>query len=144
MITTVAGSGGRGFGGNGGPATEAYFLNPYDVTVDPEGRLLVADTLNGQVRRVEQDGTINALAGVGGDGSDRGDGGPAISASLTTAHSVGCQPDGKVYIGDMTGRHTGRGPRDGHHSKHLRAPARPVIRATEVQPPRRALAAHHR
>ena len=35
VITTVAGSGGRGFGGNGGPATEAYFLNPYDVTVDP-------------------------------------------------------------------------------------------------------------
>ena len=31
-------------------------------------------------------------------------GGPAISASLTTAHSVGCQPDGRIYIGDMTGR----------------------------------------
>ena len=104
VITTVAGSGGRGFGGNGGPATEAYFLNPYDVTVDPEGRLLIADTLNAQVRRVEQDGTINALAGVGGDGSDRGDGGPAISASLTTAHSVGCQPDGRIYVGDMAGR----------------------------------------
>ena len=104
VITTVAGSGGRGFGGNGGPATEAYFLNPYDVTVDPQGRIVIADTLNAQVRRVEHDGTIQAVAGVGGGGGERGDGGPALSASFTTAHSVAFGPDGKVYVGDMAGR----------------------------------------
>ena len=104
VIRTVAGSGGRGFGGNAGPATEAYFLNPYDVTVDPQGRVVIADTLNAQVRRVEHDGTIQAVAGVGGGGGDRGDGGPALAASFTTAHSVAFGPDGKVYIGDMAGR----------------------------------------
>ena len=113
VITTVAGSGGRGYGGNGGPATEAYFLNPYDVAVDQDGRLLIADTLNGQVRRVEQDGVIHALAGVGVGGSDRGDGGPALAASFTTAHSVACGPDGRIYIGDMSGRLRVVDPRTG-------------------------------
>ena len=102
-ITTVAGSGGRGYGGDGGPATAAYFLNPYDVAVDSDGRVLVADTLNGRVRRVEGDGTIMTIAGVGG-GADGGDGGPASSAGLMTAHSVACGPDGNVYIGDVAGR----------------------------------------
>ena len=104
VITTVAGSGGRGFGGNGGPATDAYFLNPYDVTVDLDGRVVIADTLNAQVRRVDHCGTIQALAGVGRDGADRGDGAPALSASFTTAHSVACGPDGRVYVGDIVGR----------------------------------------
>ena len=41
IIQTVAGSGGRAYGGDNGPATEAYFLNPYDVSVDRGGRVVI-------------------------------------------------------------------------------------------------------
>tara|TARA_Y100000588_G_scaffold65907_1_gene65956 strand:- start:5752 stop:7956 length:2205 start_codon:yes stop_codon:yes gene_type:complete len=104
LIETVAGSGGRGFGGNGGLATEAYFLNPYDVAIDVQGRLVIADTLNAQIRRVEHDGTIASIAGTGTERADRGDGGPAVSASFVTTHAVACGPDGEIYIGDSIGR----------------------------------------
>ena len=103
VITTVAGNGGRGFGGDDGPATEAFFLNVYDVAVDSSGRLVVADTLNGRVRRVEDDGTINTIAG-NGEGWDGGDGGPATAAGFMTAHSVAEGPDGNLYISDSAGR----------------------------------------
>lgn len=103
-IETVAGSGGRGYGGNGGPATEAYFLNPYDVDIDIEGRLVIADTLNAQIRIVEHNGTIASVAGTGTERADRGDGGLAISASFVTTHAVACGPDGRIYVGDSAGR----------------------------------------
>ncbi|MCZ6677802.1 MAG: hypothetical protein O7E52_11185 [Candidatus Poribacteria bacterium] len=103
IIRTVAGSGGRAYGGDNGPATEAYFLNPYDVSVDGCGRIIIADTLNGRVRRVDGDGVIHTVAGTG-DGSDRGDGGPASGAGLTVVWSVAHGPDGSIYLGDAAGR----------------------------------------
>jgi streptogramin lyase len=48
-ITTIAGSG-RGFSGDGGPASAARFYNPRGLTVDPAGRLIIADTFNSVVR----------------------------------------------------------------------------------------------
>ena len=103
IITTVAGNGGRGYGGDNGPATGAFFLNIYDVALDAEGRLVAADTLNGRVRRVETDGTINTIAG-NGVAWDGGDGGPATAAGLVTAHAVATGPDGNLYVGDSAGR----------------------------------------
>ena len=88
IIRTVAGSGGRAYGGDNGPATEAYFLNPYDVSVDRSGRVVIADTLNGRVRRVDKNGIIHTVAGTG-ESADRGDGGPAAGAGLTV-RLVGC------------------------------------------------------
>ena len=102
-IQTVAGTCGRGFGGDGGPAIGAYLVHPYDMVIDAAGRLVVADSLNGRVRRVEEDGTIHTIAGTG-EGADRGDGGPARNASLVAPHSVCCGPDGCLYIGDAAGR----------------------------------------
>ncbi|NKB70678.1 MAG: hypothetical protein GKR89_26710 [Candidatus Latescibacteria bacterium] len=103
VIGTVAGTCGRGYGGDGGPATGAYLVHPYDMTVDGAGRLVVADSLNGRIRRVEEDGTIQTIAGTG-QGADRGDGGPARNASLVAPHAVVCGPDGLIYIGDAAGR----------------------------------------
>lgn len=71
IITTVAGSGptdpwNGGFSGDGGPATEARLNSPEDVIVDASGNLLIADTGNHRIRRVDrQTGIITTIAGIG-------------------------------------------------------------------------------
>ncbi len=103
VIRTVAGSGGRAYGGNTGPATEAHLFNPHDVSVDSKGRVVIADTYNGRVRRVGRDGVMTSIAGTG-VGWDNGDGGPAVSAGLVRVEAVAHGPDGDVYVGDAAGR----------------------------------------
>ncbi len=63
IITTVAGNGTQGFSGDGGLATSASLGAPYDVAVDTQGNLFVADTLNHRIRRVDSSGVITTLAG---------------------------------------------------------------------------------
>ena len=99
LIRTIAGNGARAHGGDNGPATEAYLGNPYDVSVDSQGRVVIADTRHGHVRRVGTDGVIRNLAGSG-EQWDKGDGGPAIGAHLIQVISVSHGPDNSVYIGD--------------------------------------------
>ncbi len=102
-IRTVAGNGARAYGGDGGPATEAYLGNPYDVSVDSMGRALIADTRHGHVRTVDIDGVIRGVAGAAFTW-DKGDGGPALNANLMRVEAVAHGPDGDVYIGDGVGR----------------------------------------
>ena len=58
VISTVAGCGRQGFGGDGGPATGARLFEPRGVAVDATGRLFVADTYNDRVRRVDDPGRV--------------------------------------------------------------------------------------
>ncbi len=102
-IRTVAGIGARAYGGDGGPAVEAYLGNPNDVSVDSTGRALIADTRHGHVRRVDEDGVIRGVAGAAFMW-DKGDGGPALNANLMRVGAVAHGPDGDVYIGDGVGR----------------------------------------
>lgn len=102
-IRTIAGDGGRGYGGDNGPATAAFFLNPCGIVFDTQGRLIIADFYGGRIRRVELDGRIHTLCGAG-DGTDRGDGGPARSAGIITPYALACGPNGDIYIGDAAGR----------------------------------------
>ncbi|MGI8743237.1 MAG: hypothetical protein ACR2NN_11835 [Bryobacteraceae bacterium] len=64
-ITTVAGSGGGGFSGDGGPATKASLNQPSRVAVDSAGNLYIADSLNNRVRKVATDGTIPRWPAMG-------------------------------------------------------------------------------
>ena len=50
IITTVAGNGSQGSSGDGGPAIDATFYQPFDIAVDAAGRLFISDTLNNRVR----------------------------------------------------------------------------------------------
>ena len=81
LITTVAGTGTAGDGGDGGPATAAVLNQPSDVKLDPNGALIVSDFGNQRIRRFTVGGSIETIAGSGLRGYD-GDGGPALDARL--------------------------------------------------------------
>ena len=78
VITTVAGSL-SGFGGDGGPATQARLNQPHGVALGPNGSFYIADTQNNRIRYVDATGVITTLAGTGTAGFS-GDGGLAIAA----------------------------------------------------------------
>jgi len=99
-ITTVAGTGKAGFGGDGGPATAAKLIYPWGVAVGPDGSLYIADSGNHRVRRVGRDGTITTVAGNGQPAGFGGDGGPATAAKLNYPYGVAVGPDGSLYIVD--------------------------------------------
>ena len=99
IITTVAGSGWIGYGGDGGPATSAELSLPADAVVDTAGNLYIADYGNNVVRKVAPNGTITTLAGNGAEGYS-GDGGPAIRAQLSEPNGVGVDGSGNLYIAD--------------------------------------------
>jgi len=98
-ISTIAGDGTVGFGGDGGPATSAQLASPYDVTVDAGGNLYITDTWNNRIRKVTPSGTISTVAGNGTEGYS-GDGGPATSAQLNHPYGVTVDAGGNLYIAD--------------------------------------------
>ncbi len=100
-IETVAGSGVRGFSGDGGPATAAALDFPEDVTATPDGRrIFIADTRNHRIRHVPLDaGTIETFAGTGdtefaGNFLDAGAVGLDAPAGVTTG------PFGFLFVSD--------------------------------------------
>jgi uncharacterized protein (TIGR03437 family) len=97
-IATVAGIGGFGFSGDGGPATSASICLPAGVALDSAGNLYIADSFNNRIRKVSG-GTITTVAGNGNQGFS-GDGGPATSASLFTPIGVAVDSAGNLYIAD--------------------------------------------
>ncbi|MBZ5538692.1 MAG: hypothetical protein LAO31_22320 [Acidobacteriia bacterium] len=99
VISTVAGDGTRGFGGDGGPATSARLGSPIGVAVDAAGNLYIGDTINSRVRKVNPAGVISTVAGFGANGFT-GDGGPATSAFLASPMGVAVDSDGNLYIAD--------------------------------------------
>src|SRR5205814_1857463 len=87
-ITAVAGTGEKGFAGDGGPATKAKLDQPFDVALDKSGNLYFSDTFNHRIRRVDaKTGTITTVAGSGAKGF-AGDGGKATDASLNEPYGV--------------------------------------------------------
>ena len=99
VITTVAGTGARGYGGDGGPAVQAQLEWPNRVTVDAAGNLYVADSGTDRVRRVDPRGVITTVAGAGAEGYI-GDGGPAVQAQLFVPFSVAVDTAGNLYVAD--------------------------------------------
>lgn len=99
-ITRVAGTGKKGYSGDGGAAMEATFNGPKELEVDAEGNIYVVDTENQVIRKiVAATGKIETFAGNGKLGKSGNDG-PATVASLGRPHGVAIGPDGSVYIGD--------------------------------------------
>jgi len=90
-VYRYAGTGEKGFTGDGAPARDARLSGPKGVAVAPDGSLYIADTENHAIRRVDSSGVITTVAGDG----TRGDG-----ARLARPHGVFVDPNGAVYIAD--------------------------------------------
>ena len=99
VITTVAGTGVAGFGGDGGPALSAPLHLPSDVEVGPEGELYISDRSNHRIRKIDPEGIISTVAGLGVPGFG-GDFGLAINAVLKFPFGIALDRHGNLYIAD--------------------------------------------
>lgn len=99
VITTIAGTGTRGFSGDGRLATQAQLNTPRGVFLDPAGVLYIADSGNHRIRRIAANGLITTVAG-NGSADDAGDGAPALQAALNSPSSVSMDPAGALLIAD--------------------------------------------
>ena len=101
-LTTVAGTGTKGFAGDGGPATAATLNEPYEVRFDADGNMYFVEMMNHVVRRVDaKTGQIQTIAGTGELGYS-GDNGPATEASFNRPHSITLDSTtGSLYIADI-------------------------------------------
>ena len=98
-ISTVAGDGTAGFGGDGFSALTARLDSPYTVAVAPSGALLIADHGNNRIRVVDNAGVINTFAG-NGVAAYSGDGGLAVNCSFNYPTGVAVDTAGNVFISD--------------------------------------------
>ncbi len=97
IITTVAGIGGSGYSGDGGPATKALLNGPAGIGFDPAGDLYIATTGDSRVRMVSTNGIITTVAGNGSDGYT-GEDLPAVTSELAAPNGVAADAYGNVYI----------------------------------------------
>ena len=103
IISTVAGTGEFGYGGDGGPGNEAMLREPNDLHLDGRGGLLIADVQDQRIRRVDlETGIITTFAG-NGEKSRAGDGKPAAEASLMGPRAVSVDRLGNVYVCEREG-----------------------------------------
>ena len=99
VMSTFAGTGERGYEGDGGLAISATWGSPKAIRCDAQDNIIVVDTENHAIRRIDQStGVVTTIAGghLGGDG----DGGPAVNAGLDRPHGCGLDRDGNIYIAD--------------------------------------------
>jgi gliding motility-associated-like protein len=99
LLSTIAGNFVNGFGGDGGPATNASLGYPAGLSVNAAGEILVADYNNNRIRKIDAAGKISTVAG-NGMAAYSGDGGLATSASLNLPTGVTTDAAGNIYIAD--------------------------------------------
>jgi sugar lactone lactonase YvrE len=105
VITTIAGTGTKGFRGDESLATSAELNNPSGLAVDSHGNVFIADTGNNRIRKMNAEGIISTFAGTGacrkhGEHERLGNGGPATSASLCGPTGIALDRFGDLFIAD--------------------------------------------
>ena len=98
-ISTIAGTGGSGLTGDGGPASAAQIGEPHGIAVDTFGNLYFSDWIHNCVRKVNAAGIISTIAGNGTTGF-AGDGGPATAAEFNTTYGLATDLSGNLYVAD--------------------------------------------
>jgi len=99
-VSTFAGTGVKGFSGDGGLADKARLNNVFAVARGPDGFLYLCDMDNARVRRVGPDGKIETYAGSGEKGYS-GDGGPADRAALAMPYEMAWDSAGNLFVVEM-------------------------------------------
>ena len=90
-----------GFSGDGSPAIDSALDEPYGLSVDSEGNLFIADQQNHRIRKIDTNGNISTIAGIGLGWPDfEGDNGPAVDARLFGPMDVFAHSSGEIYIAD--------------------------------------------
>ncbi len=95
----IAGTGEKGFTGNGGPAKEAKLSGPKGISIGPDGNVYLADTESHSIRMINpRTGTLELIAGTG----ERGDGpeGDPLKCQMARLHGIFVDQDGSIFIGD--------------------------------------------
>ena len=99
-ISTIAGIGGPGFSGDGGPAVRARLSGPRAVAVDKDFSVYIADSDVSRIRKIDPSGNISTFAGTAAPGL-QGDGGPISSASLYFPTDLVLSSSGALIVADF-------------------------------------------
>lgn len=101
-LTLLAGTGVKGFAGDGGDAKAAQFNGIHNLAIAPDGTVYLADSWNYRIRKLDpKSGELSTFAGTGKKAYG-GDGGPAAEASFSTIIQIALSPDGKhLYVADI-------------------------------------------
>ena len=98
IISTVAGTGRPGFGGDGGPGAQSQLRQPHSVVMDRDSSLLICDIGNHRVRRLNlATGTISTYAGTG-EAKPTPDGAPVAGAPLNGPRTLALASNGDLYL----------------------------------------------
>ncbi len=101
IITTVAGNGAWGNGGDGGPAINASFKEANGIAIDKAGNLYVSDAFDYKIRMIDPSGIISTFIGTGNKGSS-GDGGSATVAEISRVADICLDPTSShLYLADF-------------------------------------------
>lgn len=99
-VSVIAGTGSRGYAGDGGPANAAALADPESVFVTQTGEIFIADTGNGRIRKIDRSGLITTVAGGGGpffDGPQPEQRNP-LEVPLLRPRQVQLDRNGNVYF----------------------------------------------
>ena len=122
-IRHVAGTGQKGFSGNGGPAKAATLSGPKGLSVGPDGDIVFADTESHSIRKVDlKNGTLEWIAGT----SEKGDGpdGEPLKCKMARPHGVFVDKDGSIFIGDSEAHRVRVLRRAARDARSVASPAR--------------------
>jgi sugar lactone lactonase YvrE len=103
-ITTVAGTGILGNGGDGAQATNARFGKAISIALDAAGNIFFADGDNNRIRRVDVSTRIITTVAGTGAAIDGGDGGPAVNAGVSKPTGIAVDGEGNLYFSSSWSR----------------------------------------
>jgi sugar lactone lactonase YvrE len=99
VVTTLAGTGTAGFGGDNGQAADAKLDSPTGLVRDTAGNLYFSDTGNHRIRKITLDGVVTTYAGTG-EAGNAGDGAAATAAKLSAPTYLALDATGNLYVSD--------------------------------------------